>query len=217
MMVESICSLYILHLRWYRGKLICEVVYNSVEIFGWADYIEYLWRVVNCKRLNAWEWLLLYGAHGAHWWECVRHLLHSVGVCVWERERQTERGREQCVILWLAEAQELPSGSSHAASVCYVTLLFSHSFPACLCPSLLFLCSHAQRFFFESGWGETVSWCHGWNVSQCSKKRKKPAENDPTCSTFFIFCGPSDCVFCQCKNTCCPLYAATHHHSLFGA
>lgn len=35
----------------------------------------------------------------------------------------------QCVILRLAEAQELPIGSSHAASPCYVTMLLSLSLP----------------------------------------------------------------------------------------
>lgn len=76
-----------------------------------------------------------------------------VCVCMREREggekgREREREGEQCVILWLAEAQELPSGSSHAASVCYVTLLFSHSFPACLSPSFIVsVLAHAELFF----------------------------------------------------------------------
>lgn len=60
--------------------------------------------------------------------------------------------RKQCVILRLAEAQELPSGSSHAASVCYVTLLFSHY----LATSHVVLLLYVQRVRFVKDWIEGI-------------------------------------------------------------
>lgn len=150
--------------------------------------------------MNAWEGLLL---HGAHWWECVSHLLHNVGVCLWERERE----REQCVILWLAEAQELPSGSSHAASICYVTLLFCCS--VCLSPSVSVL-AHAEVFSLNPVEGKL---CPDTAVETCHNAAQNTLENDPTYSTFFFFCGP---YFFDCarKQILLCTHAATNHPSV---
>lgn len=71
--------------------------------------------------------------------------------------------REQCVILRLAEAQELPFGSSHAASLCYVTMLFSHSSSHSLAPPpLRFLSLLALLFFLF------FAYLHMQKVAVCS-------------------------------------------------
>lgn len=72
-------------------------------------------------RTNMWEWLLFFGAHRCEYvpFAALRVVCACVCACV----------LGQCVILLLAEAQELPFGSSHVASPCYVTMLFSHYWP----------------------------------------------------------------------------------------
>lgn len=119
--------------------------------------------------MNAWEWSLfmvhinMNACHLLHW-GCV-----YVGGWVWG----------QCVILRLAEAQELPFGSSHAFSVGYVTMPFSHSclssrsLSLVLLPSLLHVDVHSVAVFELWSWvgfrGSFVLWCEAQTLTQCSR------------------------------------------------
>lgn len=163
--------------------------------------MNFLCRVLNCKTRNPWEWLLLYGAH---WWECVSHLLHSVGVCVWESERERERAVRHSVT---CRSPGAPFCSTHAASICYVTLLFSHSFPARLSPSLLFLCLHTPRLFLRI-------WLRGNRVSMPQSKHVTMQHTTPWKTiSFFFFWGP--CFFdCARKQILLCIHAATNRHNV---